>query len=147
MKFFIGLIVLAAAVYFGARQGYLKGELFGRLLGLGPSEADKALAQVVQNTNARLPRMVTSDISFDRVTASREEVILHYRFVDLDQSAVMQKYAIALQQLQNAVIDDVCSDKAVRQYVFGGGYSAQVMLRAQDTRTILNTYVRAERCR
>ena len=147
MKFLIGMVVLALGIYWGAKQGYISGQWIGRIFGLGPSASDSALDQVVKNTNSRLPRMITSDISFDRVTANRQEVIMHYRFVNMDQMSVMQRYAMNLAELQNAIIEDVCGSKEIRQYVFGGGYAAQVMLRSQDAKTIVNTYVRPERCR
>ena len=147
MKFLIGMVVLALGIYWGAKQGYISGQWIGKIFGLGPSASDSALDQVIKNTNSRLPRMITSDISFDRVTANKQEVIMHYRFVDLDQATVMQRYAGTLQEFQNAIVQDVCGDKEIRQYVFGGGYAAQVMLRSQDQKTILNTYVRADRCR
>ena len=147
MKFLIGMVVLALGIYWGAKQGYISGQWIGRIFSLGPSASDSALDQVIKNTNSRLPRMITSDISFDRVTANKQEVIMHYRFVDLSQQAVMQRYAANLPELQNAIIEDICGSKEIRQYVFGGGYAAQVMLRSQDQRTIANTYVRADRCR
>ena len=147
MTFFIGLVVVALGIYLGAKQGYIKGEWLGKVFGLGPSASDSALDQVMKNTNARLPRMITPELSFDRVSANKQEAIFHYRFVDLDQANVMQRYAGTLQDFQNAIIQDVCADNAIKQYVFGGGYAAQVMLRSQDQKTILNTYVRADRCR
>ncbi len=147
MKAFIGLIVLAFAIYFGAKQGYIKGQWLGSVFGLGPSANQKAIEEAVKNTNSRLPRMLSSDISFDRVTANKEEVVFHYRFVNLDQVSVMQQYGANLGQLQSAIIQDVCSSKDIRDYVFAGGYAAQVLLRSSDVKTILNTYVRSERCR
>jgi len=142
------MVVLALAVYWGAKQGYIGGQVIGKIFGLTPPAGDAAVEQVTKNTNARLPRMLNADISFDRVTVNTgQEVILHYRFVDLDQQAVMQRYAVALPELQKAIIQDVCGDEAIRKYVFAGGYAAQVILRAQDRKTITNTYVRADRCR
>jgi len=147
MKFLIGMVVLALGIYWGAKQGYIGGQSIGRIFGLGPSAGDSALEQVIKNTNAKLPRMVAADIAFDKITANKQEVIFHYRFVDMTQMAVMSKYAQDLQGMQQAIIQDVCSDREIRQYVFGAGYSAQVLARSQDAKTILNTYVRAERCR
>ena len=147
MKFLIGMVVLALGIYWGAKQGYISGQWVGKIFGLGPSAADSALDQVLKNTNSRLPRMVAGDISFDKVVANKQEVIFHYRFVDMSQVAVMQKYGPGLADLQSEIIQDVCNNREIRQYVFGGGYSAMVLMRSQDAKPIVNTYVRAERCR
>ena len=147
MKFLIGMVVLALGIYWGAKQGYISGQWIGRIFGLGPSASDSALDQVVKNTNAKLPRMLTSDISFDKVTANKQEVIFHYRFVNLDQMGAMQRYGADLPGLQSAIVEDVCGNRDIKQYVFGAGHAAQVMLRSLDMKTIVNTYVRPERCR
>jgi hypothetical protein len=147
MKFLIGMVVLALGIYWGAKQGYIGGQWIGRIFSLGPSAGDSALDQVVKNTNAKLPRMITSDISFDRVTANKQEVIFHYRFVNLDQMGALQRYGADLPGLQRSIVEDVCGNGEIRQYVFGAGHAAQVMLRSLDMKPIVNTYVRAERCR
>ena len=147
MKFLIGMIVLALGVYWGAKHGYIQGAWLGRILDFGSPASESALDQVIRKTNAKLPRMVATDIAFDKITASKQEVVFHYRFVDMTQMAVMSKYAQDLEGMQQAIVQDVCNDREIRQYVFDGGYSAQVMVRSQDAKTILNTYVRADRCR
>jgi hypothetical protein len=147
MKFLIGMVVLALGIYWGAKQGYIGGQWIGKIFGLGPPAGDAALDQVVKNTNSRLPRMVTSDISFERVTANQQEVIFHYRFVDMDYIGAVNKYGPHLPEVEASIIRDVCNDGEVKKYVFGGGYAAQVVLRATEVKPILSTYVRANRCR
>jgi hypothetical protein len=147
MKFLVGMVVLALGIYWGARQGYIQGAWLGKVFGLGPSASDSALDQVIKNTNAKLPRMLTGDIRFDRVTANKQEVIFHYRIVGLDYAGAVQKYGPNLPEIQDSIIRDVCGDREVKQYVFDGGYAAQVILRSEEPKPLLSTYVRATRCR
>jgi hypothetical protein len=147
MKFLIGMVVLALGIYWGAKQGYIGGQWIGKVFGLGPTAGDSALNQVVKNTNAKLPRMVTSDISFDKVTANKQEVIFHYRVVDMDYVGAIHKYGPNLPEVEASIVRDVCNDREVKQYVFDGGYAAQVVLRAREVKPLLSTYVRANRCR
>ena len=147
MKTVIGMIVLVISVYYGAKQGFIKGEWLGSVFGLGPSADQVAVDETVKNTNRGLPRMVNGEVSFDRVTANKEEVILHYRLVNHDQMGAMQKFGGVLQDMQGAIVQDLCASKDIRDHAFERGHNVQIMLRSNDAKMILKTYVRPSACR
>jgi hypothetical protein len=144
MKFLIGMVVLALGVYWGARQGYIQGQWLAKLTGVAPSADDDAVAQVVANTNQRLPRMVNDDVRFEKVMTVKKDVIFMYRFVNHDLPTIHQHMNLA--KLRETVIRDMCESRDVRKHAFERGYGVQVYISSREYQRVQETTVQPSSC-
>src|SRR5260221_6417544 len=99
MKTIIVVLIVAFAGYYAYRACYLKPDMFNSSGGKAstPSEGGGAKAESLEKTlNRGLPRMVTNEISLDRAVANNVQVVFNYRFVELDQFAVTQRYGSSM---------------------------------------------------
>jgi hypothetical protein len=144
LKAIIVIVVLAAAVYWGYRHGYLKPAWFG----LGQQGGTASPSASLQDTlNRGLPRMVSGEVSLERATASNLAVSYEYRFIDLDQYAVTQRYGQTLPaEMRGTLIQDLCANRALREQVLAAGRDVRLQIRAQDGRTMFTTELRAGGC-
>jgi hypothetical protein len=146
MKVFILVVVLALLGWWGYRHGYVKPEW----VGLGsPAPAPKsAAAESLEKTlNRGLPRMVSNELSVDRAAASNVLVTFNYRFVDLDQFAVAQRYGSSMPaEMQGALIRDLCANRDVREQVLARGREVVLQIHAQDGRTVFSAQLRPGGC-
>jgi hypothetical protein len=143
MKAFIIVVVLALLGWWGYRHGYIKPEW----VGLGESTKGAA-GESLQDTLGRgLPRMVGNEISLDRAVANNLVVSFDYRFIDLDQYAVAQRYGSTLPAgIRGALVQDLCANRAVREQVLAHGRDVRLQIRAQDGRTMFTDQLRPGGC-
>jgi hypothetical protein len=146
MKAFIFVVVLALLGWWGYRHGYVKPEWVG--LGSPPSAPKDGVGESLQETlNRGLPRMVGNEVSQDRATANNQLVSFDYRFIDLDQFGVTQRYGSTLPaDVQGMLVRDLCVNRAVRDQVLARGREVQLQLRASDGRTVFTTQLRPGGC-
>lgn len=141
------ILVLAAGAYYGYRHGYIKPDWFG---GSGRTTATpgSAPAESLETTlNRGLPRMVSNEISVDRAIANNLLVAFNYRFVDLDQHAVAQRYGSSMPaEMQSALIRDLCANRDVREQVLARGREVVLQVHAQDGRTMFSAQLRPDGC-
>jgi len=144
LKTFVVILVLAAAGYWGYRHGYIKPEWFGA----GTAAPGNAPAESLQKAlNRGLPRMVSNELSVDRAVASNLLVTFNYRFVDLDQYAVAQRYGSTLPaEMQGTLIRDLCGNRDVREQVLARGREVTLEIHAQDGRTMFTTQLKPGGC-
>lgn len=144
MKAIVAIVILAAAVYWGYRHGYLKPAWFG----LGQQGGTASPSASLQDTlNRGLPRMVSSEVSLERATANNLAVSYEYRFIDLDQYAVTQRYGSTLPaDMRGTLIQDLCANRALREQVLAAGRDVRLQVRAQDGRTMFTTELRPGGC-
>ena len=145
MKTIVFILVLAAAVYWGYRHGYIKPDWFG---GSGGTVSAPGSAESLETTlNRGLPRMMSNEISVDRAVTNNLLVTFNYRFVDLDQYAVAQRYGSSMPaELQGTLIRDLCANRAVREQVLARGREVVLQVHAQDGRTMFSTQLRPGGC-
>jgi hypothetical protein len=147
LKTFVVILLLAAAGYWGYRHGYIKLDWFGGSGGTASAPGNAPAESLEQALNRGLPRMVSNDISADRAVASNLLVTFNYRFVDLDQYAVAQRYGSTLPaDIRSALIQELCARRAVREEVLGRGREVQLQIHAQDGRTMFTTQLRPGGC-
>ena len=144
MKAIVVIVVLAAAVYWGYRHGYIKPAWFG----LGQQGGTASTSESLQDTlNRGLPRMVSSEVSLERATANNLAVSYEYRFIDLDQYAVAQRYGSTLPaDIRGTLIQDLCTSRALREQVLARGRDVRLQIRAQDGRTMFTAELRPGGC-
>ncbi|HEX9398117.1 MAG TPA: hypothetical protein VF943_15390 [Burkholderiales bacterium] len=150
MKTIIVVLIVAFAGYYAYRAGYLKPDMFNSSGGTAstPSEGGGAKAESLEKTlNRGLPRMVTNEISLDRAVANNVQVVFNYRFVELDQFAVTQRYGSSMPaDVQNAVVRDLCGKQDVRDQVLARGREVLLQIHAQDGRTVFSAQLRPGGC-
>ena len=117
-------------------------------LGSPPSARKDGAGESLQETlNRGLPRMVGNEVSQDRATANNQLVSFDYRFIDLDQFGVTQRYGSTLPaDVQAMLVRDLCVNRAVRDQVLARGREVQLQLRASDGRTVFTTQLRPGGC-
>jgi len=144
LKAIIVIVILAAAGYWGYRHGYIKPAWFG----LGQQGGSASPSASLEDTlNRGLPRMVSTEVSLERATASKLAVSYEYRFIELDQYAVAQRYGSTLPaDLRVTLIQDLCANRALREQVLAAGRDVRLQVRAQDGRTMFTTELRAGGC-
>ena len=144
MKAIVVIVILAAAVYWGYRHNYIKPGWFG----LGGQGGTASTAESLQDAlNRGLPRMVGRELSLDRAAANNLAVSYEYRFIDLDQYAVTQRYGSALPaDMRGMLIQDLCASRALREQVLAKGRDVRLQVRAQDGRTMYTTELRPGGC-
>jgi hypothetical protein len=144
LKAIVVIAILAAAVYWGYRHGYIK----PAWLGLGQQGGTASPAGSLQDTlNRGLPRMVGSELSLERAIANNLAVSYEYRFIDLDQFAVTQRYGQTLPaEMRSTLIQDLCANRALREQVLAAGRDVRLQVRAQDGRTMFTTELRPGGC-
>ena len=147
MKTFIFILLLAAGLYWGYRHGYIKPAWFASPGGATSSPAGAPAESLQDALNRGLPRMLSNEVSVDRAVANNQRVGFDYRFVDLDQYAVAQRYGSALPaELQGAMIRDLCANRDVREQVLARGREVTLQVRALDGRTMFSTQLRPGGC-
>jgi hypothetical protein len=146
MKALIFVVVVALLGWWGYRHGYIKPEWVG--LGDSTSGAKGGAGESLQETLGRgLPRMVGNEISLDRAVANNLVVSFDYRFIDLDQYAVAQRYGSTLPAaIRGALVQDLCTSRAVREQVLARGRDVQLQIRSQDGRTMFTDHLRPGGC-
>jgi hypothetical protein len=145
MKTLIIVVVLALLGYWGYRHGYIKPEWLG--VGVSAPPAGGAGESLHDSLNRGLPRMVGTEVSLDRAVANNAQVAFDYRFIDLDQFGVTQRYGSTLPaEVQGLVVRDLCSNRAVREQVLAKGREIQVQIRARDGRTVFTMPLRPGGC-
>jgi hypothetical protein len=144
LKAIIIIVILAAAGYWGYRHGYLKPAWFG----LGQQGGSTSPSGTLEDTlNRGLPRMVSTEISLERAKANNLAVSYEYRFIDLDQYAVTQRYGQTLPaDMRSTLIQDLCTNRALREQVLAAGRDVRLQVRAQDGRTMFTTELRPGGC-
>ena len=145
MKALIFIVVLGLLGWWGYRHNYIKPEW----IGLGDKAASaKSGPETLQDAlNRGLPRMAGSELSLDRAVANNIAVTFDYRFIDLDQNAVSQRYGSTMPaEMQTLLIRDLCGIRAVRDQVLAAGRPVQVQVRALDGRTMFNTQLKPGGC-
>ena len=148
MKTFIVILVLAVAAYWGYRHGYINPEKwFGGSGGTGSSAGGASAASLETSLNRGLPRMVSNEISVDRAAASNVLVVFNYRFVDLDEYAVNQRYGSTMPaEMRGALIRDLCGNRDVREQVLARGREVLLQIHSQDGRTVFSAQLRPDGC-
>jgi hypothetical protein len=138
--------VLSLLGWWAYRHGYIKPEWVG--LGSPPAASKDGAGESLQETlNRSLPRMVGNEVSQDRATANNQLVSFDYRFIDLDQFGVTQRYGSTLPaDVQSMLIRDLCVNRAVRDQVLARGREVQIQIRASDGRTVFTTQLRPGGC-
>lgn len=146
MKALVIVVVLGLLGWWGYRHNYLKPEWIG--LGDSASPAKSAARESLQDTLSRgLPRMASPEISLDRAVANNLGVSFDYRFIELDQNAVAQRYGSTLPaDLRTLLVRDLCGIRAVREQVLAAGREVQVQVRALDGRTMFGTQLKPGGC-
>ena len=146
MKALVIVVVLGLLGWWGYRHGYLKPEWIG--LGGSASTAKSTARESLQDTlNRGLPRMASTEVSLDRAVANSLTVTFDYRFIELDQNAVAQRYGSTIPaDLRTLLIRDLCGIRAVRDEVLAAGREVQVQVRAQDGRTMFGTQLKPGGC-
>src|SRR5258706_12916023 len=138
MKKIIVVLVVAFAGYYAYRLGYLKPELFSSSGGTAttPSASGGAKPDSLEKTlNRGLPRMVTPEISLDRAVANNVQVVFNYRYVDLDQFAVSQRYGSFLPaSAQTTLVRDLCGNRGLREKILARGRDVPLQINAQNSR-------------
>ena len=70
-----------------------------------------------------------------------------YRFIDLDQYAVAQRYGSTMPaELQGTLIRDLCGNRAVREQVLASGREVVLRVHSQDGRTVFSGNLRPGGC-
>jgi len=147
MKAFIFVVVLALLGWWGYRHGYIKPDWFGGSGGTASTPGSAPAESLEKTLNRGLPRMVSNEISVDRATANDRLVTFNYRFIDLDQFAVAQRYGSSMPaEMQGALIRDLCANRDVREQVLARGREVQLQVRAQDGRTVFSAQLRPGGC-
>jgi hypothetical protein len=91
--------------------------------------------------------MVGNEVSVDRAVANNLLVVFDYRFVDLDQYAVAQRYGSSMPaEMQGALIRDLCANRDVREQVLARGREVTLQVHAQDGRTVFSARLRPGGC-
>lgn len=147
MKAFIFVVVLALLGWWGYRHGYIKPDWFGGSGGAASAPGSAPAESLEQTLNRGLPRMVSSELSVDRAAANNVLVTFNYRFVDLDQYAVAQRYGSSMPaEMQGTLIRDLCGNRAVREEVLAKGREIVLQVHAQDGRTVFSGQLRPGGC-
>ena len=147
MKAFIFVVVVALLGWWGYRHGYIKPDWFGGSGGTVATPAGAPAESLEKTLNRGLPRMVSSEVSVDRATANDRLVTFNYRFIDLDQFAVAQRYGSSMPaEMQGALIRDLCANRDVREQVLARGREVLLQVRAQDGRTVFSAQLRPGGC-
>jgi hypothetical protein len=147
MKAFIFVVVLALLGWWGYRHGYIKPDWFRGSGGTAATPAGAPAESLEKTLNRGLPRMVSNELSVDRAAANDRLVTFNYRFIDLDQFAVAQRYGSSMPaEMQGALIRDLCANRAVREQVLARGREVQLQVHAQDGRTVFSTQLRPGGC-
>lgn len=146
MKAFICVVIVVLLGWWGYRHNYLKPEWIG-LGGSASAPKGGAAESLEDRLNRGLPRMVNNEISLDKAAANDLRVSFDYRFVDLDQYAVAQRYGSAPPpELLGGLVRDLCGNRAVREDVLARGREIQLQVRAQDGRTMFSTQLKPGGC-
>jgi hypothetical protein len=147
LKTFIFIVVVAAALYWGYRHGYIKPDWFGGSGGTVATPGGAPAESLEKTLNRGLPRMVGNEVSVDRAVANNQLVSFDYRFVDLDQYAVAQRYGSTMPaELQGVLIRDLCANRNVREQVLARGREIVLQVHAQDGRTVFSGQLRPGGC-
>jgi len=149
MKTIIVVIIVAFAGYYAYRVGYLKPDMFSSSVKPATtSSGSGAKAESLERTlNRGLPRMVTNEVSLERAVANNVQVLFNYRFVELDQFAVTQRYGSTVPaEMQSAMVRDLCAKQEVREQVLARGREVQLQVQAQDGRTVFSAQLRPGGC-
>ena len=146
MKALVFVVVIGLLGWWAFRHGYIKPEWVG--LGSPPSAQKGGAGESLQDTlNRGLPRMVGNEVSQDRAVANNVLVSYDYRFIDLDQFGVTQRYGSTLPaDVQSMLLRDLCANRAVREEVLARGREVQLQIRARDGRTMFTTQLRPGGC-
>jgi len=146
-KTIVFILVVAAAVYWGYRHGYIKPDWFGGSGGTASTPGSAPAESLEKALNRGLPRMVNAEVSVDRAVANNVLVAFDYRFVDLDQNAVAQRYGSSMPaEMQGTLIRDLCGNRDVREQVLARGREVVLQVRAQDGRTVFSAQLRPGGC-
>ena len=146
MKALVIVVVLGLLGWWGYRHGYLKPEWIG-LGGSAPTGKSTARESLQDTLSRGLPRMASPEVSLDRAVANNLTVTFDYRFIELDQNAVAQRYGSTIPaDLRTLLIRDLCGIRAVRDEVLSAGREVQVQVRAQDGRTMFGTQLKPGGC-
>jgi len=147
LKTFVVILVLAAAGYWGYRHGYIKPDWFGGSGGTASTPGSAPAESLEQTLNRGLPRMVSNEVSVDRAVANSQLVTFDYRFVDLDQYAVQQRYGSSMPaEMRGTLIRDLCANREVREQVLAQGRGVILQVHAQDGRTVFSAELRPGGC-
>lgn len=147
MKTIVFILVVAAAAYWGYRHGYIKPDWFGGSGGTASTPASASAGSLEQTLNRGLPRMVSNEVSVDRAVANSQLVTFDYRFVDLDQYAVQQRYGSSMPaEMRGALVRDLCANREVREQVLAQGRGVILQVHAQDGRTVFSAELRPGGC-
>ena len=145
MKTLVFILVVAVAAYWGYRHGYIKPDWFGASGTSTPGSA--STGSLEQTLNRGLPRMVSNEVSVDRAVANSQLVTFDYRFVDLDQYAVQQRYGSSMPaEMRGTLIRDLCANREVREQVLAQGRGVILQVHAQDGRTVFSAELRPGGC-
>jgi hypothetical protein len=146
VKALIFVVVLGLLGWWAYRHGYIKPEWLG--LGSPPSVQKDGAGESLQDTlNRGLPRMLNNELSVDRARANNQLVTFEYRFIDLDQYAVAQRYGSSLPaELRGAMIRDACANRDVREQVLARGRDVTLQVHALDGRTMFSAQLRPGDC-
>ena len=146
MKALIFVVVLGLLGWWGYRHGYIKPEWVG--LGNPPSASKGGAGESLQDTlNRGLPRMLSNELSVDRAGANNQLVTFDYRFIDLDQYAVAQRFGSTMPaELQGTLIRDLCANRAVREQVLASGREVVLRVHSRDGRTVFSGQLRPGGC-
>ena len=136
MKALIFVVVLGLLGWWAYSHRYIKPEWIG--LGNPSSAAKGGAGESLQETlNRGLPRMLNNEVSVDRAAANNQLVTFDYRFIDLDQFAVSQRYGSNMPaELHGTLIRDLCANRAVRDQVLKSGREVVLRVHSQDGRTV-----------
>jgi hypothetical protein len=147
MKTIVVVLILGALAYWGYRHGYIKPAWFGGLGGATSSPAGAPGESIEKALNRGLPRMLNNEVSVDRAVANNQRVGFDYRFIELDQYAVAQRYGSAIPaELRGAMIRDVCANRDVREQVLARGRDVTLQVHALDGRTMFSAQLRPGDC-
>lgn len=148
MKTIVVVIIVAFAGYYIYRTGGIKPEWFEFGSGKPSPAAGAGKADSLEKTlNRGLPRMVTNEVSLDRAVANNVQVLFNYRFIELDQFAVAQRYGSSMPaDLQSTMVRDLCAKQDVRDQVLARGREVLMQVRAQDGRTVFSSSLKPGGC-
>jgi hypothetical protein len=147
VKTIVVVLILGALAYWGYRHGYIKREWLGGPGGAASSSAGAPADSLEQALNRGLPRMLSNEVSVDRAVANNLRVGFDYRFIDLDQYAVAQRYGSAMPaELHSALVRDACANRVVREQVLAGGREVTLQVRSLDGRTMFTAQLRPGGC-
>jgi hypothetical protein len=91
--------------------------------------------------------MLNNEVSVDRAVANNQRVGFDYRFIELDQYAVAQRYGSAIPaELRGAMIRDACANRDVREQVLARGRDVTLQVHALDGRTMFSAQLRPGDC-